>query len=570
MASNLTLLRPIKDAIILSRRKSIIVIAGVTTASVVESFGIATLLPLLQLVAGADGDDTSQIGQVVLNMFERLGLPTTLLGLSLVVVVTFWLRGATLFAVMLQVGYAVVQIGTDLRIRFIRAVVAANWHHFTEKLLGSYANAVGTEVAASQRFVSASYNLISRAIQLVFYIGISFAINAPAVALALGAGAVVIVLFSQVISRSRGAGKATRDAFERLQTRLVDGIPGIKALKAMAMEASFGPLVERETQDLNLAQRRMVLLRQLVNSFQEPILVLFLIGFIVFSQRMTGVAFDEILVMAFLFYRMVTSVTQLQANYQAVSLNEPFFRALEEKISEAESVREVASGVAAPSLDDRVTFSGVSFAYGPTTVFSDLTIEFPANKISVVVGDSGAGKTTLIDLLTGLYVPDVGQILIDGVPLSQINMNTWRRHIGFVPQELMLFHDSIAANVALRDGQTTQADVTEALRLAGALDFVQALPEGVETMVGERGLRISGGQRQRIAIARALVRKPSLLVLDEPTTALDPRTEAGICETLSSLKGRITIVAVSHQPALAGIADIVYRISDGRARKENL
>ena len=176
MASNLTLLRPIKDAIILSRRKSIIVIAGVTTASVVESFGIATLLPLLQLVAGADGDDTSQIGQVVLNMFERLGLPTTLLGLSLVVVVTFWLRGATLFAVMLQVGYAVVQIGTDLRIRFIRAVVAANWHHFTEKLLGSYANAVGTEVAASQRFVSASYNLISRAIQLVFYIGISFAI----------------------------------------------------------------------------------------------------------------------------------------------------------------------------------------------------------------------------------------------------------------------------------------------------------------------------------------------------------------------------------------------------------
>jgi ATP-binding cassette subfamily C protein len=169
-----------------------------------------------------------------------------------------------------------------------------------------------------------------------------------------------------------------------------------------------------------------------------------------------------------------------------------------------------------------------------------------------------------MDLVVGLYQPWQGNIYIDGVPLSDIDLIAWRTMIGYVPQEMLLFHDSIYRNVTLGDDEISREAVAEALQAAGAADFVNALPQGMSTVIGERGAKLSGGQRQRIAIARALVRKPRLLVLDEVTTALDPATEAEICATLRSLSGSVTVLSISHQPAMTSVADMVYRIEDGR------
>ena len=141
---------------------------------------------------------------------------------------------------------------------------------------------------------------------------------------------------------------------------------------------------------------------------------------------------------------------------------------------------------------------------------------------------------------------------------------SWREGIGYVLQDTFLFHESIRRNVTLGDPDLTDADAEAALRQAGIWDFVAGLPEGPDTVVGERGARLSGGQRQRIAIARALIRKPKLLILDEPTAGLDRQTEDEICETLSALKGQVTTIAVSHQPALFDIADNIYMVSDGQ------
>jgi len=154
-------------------------------------------------------------------------------------------------------------------------------------------------------------------------------------------------------------------------------------------------------------------------------------------------------------------------------------------------------------------------------------------------------------------------VLVDGVDLSQCDIGQWRSMIGYVPQETLLLHDTIEHNITLGDPQLGPADTERALREAGAWDFVSAMPERIQSIVGERGGKLSGGQRQRLCIARALVRQPKLLILDEATSALDPDSEAAICETLENLRGRITILAISHQTGLAAVADRVLRLEAG-------
>ena len=215
------------------------------------------------------------------------------------------------------------------------------------------------------------------------------------------------------------------------------------------------------------------------------------------------------------------------------------------------------------ALDQSIEFESVSFAYGEHRILDKVSFSIPAGVITCLVGDSGSGKTTIADLVIGLIQPEAGVIRVDGHDLNALDVHAWRHSIGYVPQENLLLHDSILHNVALGDPSLKREDAETALKLAGAWDFVSRLPDGIDSVVGERGTLLSGGQRQRVMIARALAHHPKLLILDEATSALDPATEAGICATLRSLRGQLTILAVSHQSAMADIADEVYRVEAG-------
>jgi ATP-binding cassette subfamily C protein len=175
------------------------------------------------------------------------------------------------------------------------------------------------------------------------------------------------------------------------------------------------------------------------------------------------------------------------------------------------------------------------------------------------------GKTTIIDLITGLLRPQQGEVFIDGLPLAEIDLRAWRRMVGYVPQENLLLHDTVLNNITLGDLELTENDAEYALRAAGAWEFVASMADGLKSNVGERGTKLSGGQRQRIMIARALVHRPRFLILDEATSALDPDSTLAICATLRALRGQLTILAVSHQPFLMEAADRVYRLQEGAA-----
>jgi ATP-binding cassette subfamily C protein len=242
------------------------------------------------------------------------------------------------------------------------------------------------------------------------------------------------------------------------------------------------------------------------------------------------------------------------------------FREVASLIRDLGANQEDVGGRQPPKLERELRFSGVRFAYGDRPVLAGADLVVPAGGIAVLTGASGAGKTTLVDLALGLHRPQAGRVLVDGVDLAEIDLQAWRALVGYVPQELVLFHGTVRENLTLGDGAHESRDVEEALRLAGADRFVAELPEGLETVVGSKGARLSGGQRQRIALARALLRRPRLLILDEVTSALDPASERAICANVAALRGRTTVLAVTHRPAFLEIATRVYRIDAGSAR----
>jgi ATP-binding cassette subfamily C protein len=274
-------------------------------------------------------------------------------------------------------------------------------------------------------------------------------------------------------------------------------------------------------------------------------------------------ALASVMITIYLIGRVVKQMQKAQGEYQKMAICDSAYWSLHSKIQEAEKEREQIFGTQPPSLRHSIRLDQVSFAYGERWILKNVSLTFPSGFFTAIVGPSGAGKTTVADLVTGLLRPQEGQVWIDDLPLTQIDLRNWRRMIGYVPQETILLHDSVFTNVTLGDGQLMPEDVEYALQAAGAWDFVMELPQGMDSIVGERGHKLSGGQRQRIAIARALVHKPKLLILDEATTALDPENEAAICQTLRKLRGEITILAISHQPAVLEAADKAYGVEDG-------
>lgn len=544
-------------------RSSVVIIVAIIFAGLAESIGIASILPVLTIAIGDGSTDQTELGRMLAQILETVGIPNNLPVLLMLIVGGLTIKAGGILIAMQQVGFTAARITTDLRLALIRAIMGAKWSHYISRPTGIFSNAMTTEANQGGGTFTGVYELVAVSIQVAIYLGLAFLISWEVTVASLVAGGVIIVVFGRFIGMTRRAAIKATVSYNALMTRLADALSGIKPLKAMGAEERIGPLMEHEASSINLALRKMITAKVSLEYLREPIIALFIVGGLYLIIEKRPMPFASVLLMAMLFYRTVNHIAKLQTTYQTLVSSEIFYRKIRNKIDDAEAEREIFRGTRAPQFNDAIKAENVSMSFADLAVLKNASMAIPSGQIVALYGPSGSGKTTFTDLLLGFYQPDGGQILVDGVPLSEIDMHSWREEIGYVPQEMSLFHDTVLNNITLADPQISREAAEAALRTVEAWDFVSAMPEGIDTVVGERGAKISGGQRQRIAIARALARNPRLLILDEPTTALDPITERAICDTLLKMKGAVTILVISHQSALVEIADIRYRISDG-------
>lgn len=549
-------------------KRTFVMILCLIFAGLTEGIGITVLLPVLELNMRDGGASQSSVGRYVAEFLHFLGLEPKLEVLLSILVAGIALKGFFSWVAMRQVGYTVAHVVADLRKKLISALLNARWGYFIQHPAGRFANAIGVEAWRSGQAYYESSIAIAYVIQLMVYTAAAVMVSWKVALGAFATGLVILFILRRLVNIGRRAGRSQTDLSKSLVSRLTDALQGIKPIKAMSGEGHLLPLLEAETMDMNQAQRSQVFANETMRAVQEPVTAFFLAAGLFVLVHFGNAPFSAILVLAFIFFRMVTRFNEVQYRYQKMVTVESAFWSLMESIELADQEAEAnTGGNRIPEFQNEIRFESVSFSHGQKAILKDVSLVIPSGSFVGIAGSSGAGKTTIADLMIGLWHPRQGRILIDGVPLSEMDLIAWRKMVGYVPQEMFLFHDTIYNNVVLGDTSISRSRVEESIRAAGAWEFVSHLPKGMDTPIGERGARISGGERQRIAIATALVRNPKLLVLDEVTTALDPETEAGICATLKSLTGKITIVAISHQPALMKEAQRLYRVADGRVEE---
>lgn len=545
------------------------VVACLLVASVCETIGLGTLLPIIAIASGGSSSGADKFGFYAGKFLEPFGLSVTLGSLVLMVAVFMLLKSVLVYAAMSYTVSAAARVAMSLRRRLLAAIFNARWGFFSDQKGGSISNIMGVDASRSGESYIVSANLISAAIQAVAYLGIALAINWRLALLGVGTGALLSFLLHRFIRKSRKAGYKESDKTSYLLGEMVDAMASIKSLKSMhrydpvlaSIDSVFGAL----RRSFVIRERSKVMLSQTGTGI---VAILAAVGIYV-ASTVLNVPFPELLVSALIYNQFMTVVTRLQRMMQSAVLFEGSHVRITEMIARAEASRELNPGTLTPDLGEGCRFEHVEFSHGQFPVLRKVSLQIPANAITVLSGPSGAGKTTIIDLLIGLHRAARGRVLIGSRPIEEIDIGQWRRQIGYVPQELGLFHADIRTNITLGDTTISDERIEDALRQAGAHGFVFRLPGGLAASVGEMGSKLSGGQRQRLSLARALVHNPRVLILDEVTSALDPVTEAEIVENISMLSGRYTIVAITHRAAWTEIADRLYRVEEGRVSLQN-
>ena len=558
-ARNLTRLMPRKVAMALTL---------MVLLSLSEAVSLLILVPLLGLVGLDVGQGSlGQIDGIISAFFTYLGLKPTLIMILIIYVVVISISAFLTRYQTLQTSQIQYQFANHLRKRLYNSITNSNWLFFSRMKSSSLAHALTNEIDRISMGTGQFLTFIASIMILVVYIIFALKLAGLITGVIFAVGILILLILRRRASKSRTSGEDITTTTRDLYYSILQHLDGMKTIKSFGMQDENIKVFKDQS---NQVAKNYL---EAIRSYAD-VKLLFDVGTVVvlavmvfFLIEVVKLPTASLFLLIYLFVRMIPQFSTIQRAYQyfinmlpafgnVMDLEGQFLENCETSKSEEEFIE----------LKDKITFENVNFSYRGEDHFTlkDLNLEIPAGKTIALAGPSGVGKSTMADLIMGLISPEKGRVVVDGTVLSDDFFASWRNRIGYVAQETFLFNETIRFNLELASPDASEDELNEALKLAAAYQFVSKFPEGLDTVIGDRGVRLSGGERQRLALARALLSKPSILILDEATSNLDSENENKILKAIDDLHGEITILMIAHRLSTIKNADYIYLFENGK------
>ena len=536
--------------------------------TVLEGLRLGMIIPLLESIGkNASNNIFMRYATWMCNLFH---VQVTFRSL-LVIFGTIMLVGFGMLALQQYLTKLLQVVVTDeLRKQSFQNLMELPLSYYYKKKVGDIIATIHTSAGNSG---SVLYYLMQLAVSSAFcfiYMGINILISIPMTVIAC---ILAILSYSFMLPRFKagfGMGKKEKEIVDKFSSFLLDKLNGIKTIKSFNTEKVH----EEQFKKLSLEFKKRVLNIQVnrikANLCMEPFLTLLVIVLVIMASEIFHITIAPLVVFFYIFSRMIPQIKAANHSYMQIMELLPHLTKVEDIISRDDKTYLTDGELVIREIKNGVRIENVWFRYNPGEdyVLKDISIDIERGKTTAIVGGSGGGKTTLIGLLARYYDPEKGCIKIDGIDLRDIRRENWHYHLGIVEQDAYLFYDTMYNNIMYGKLGATRDEVERAAELAHAHKFIMDLPDGYDTVAGERGMKLSGGQKQRIALARALIRDPEILILDEATSALDSESEKLIQDSIAKLSKSKTIIIIAHRLSTIAHADKIIVIENGRVIEE--
>jgi ABC-type multidrug transport system fused ATPase/permease subunit len=554
-------------------RRLYVVFALAIATAFTQGFGISLLLPLLRSsqAAGNGAEDMGTAEQLLQTLLETLGIAGSMGGILVFIAVVFVGKGLLNFAKQGYTGYLQAQLLRELKGGLFDAYSEMEYRYYLRENTGHFINVINQQVNRFFGSFKSFSQFVTDAVTTFSYFAFALAITWRFTLLALAVGLGMLFLFQYLNAYVRKLSRRYSEEASTLNKFLVQALQSFKYIASTGQVDHIRTEVTDSVGRLTGYQFRQNVASALTSSLKEPVSVLLITGIIGLQVVVFGGAVAPIFVALLFFHRGMQSMMSVQSSWQSTMNSIGSVEMVVDDLEQARANRETTGSADLSPLSEGVYFDGVYYAYNSEDddVLQDINVEVLANQTVALVGESGAGKSTLVDLMTLMLRPRAGEIRIDGTPHDEVDVASWRKQIGYVSQETVVFDDTIANNISLWQGHfegdaAHRERVVDAAKRAHAHHFIQDLPDGYQTVVGDRGVRLSGGQRQRLFVARELFKQPNLLILDEATSDLDTASEQHIQNSIDALQGEVTVVIIAHRLSTVKNADRVYVLDEGR------